>query len=280
MAIVGIRDSIKAISPPWLTAFVGERLLYAFGVVLDVYLEQLNQGIHAGFPLSTETPTSLAIIGADRVIDRGFQEGDDAYALRLSQARDTWRRAGMPQTVLSQLLAYVTPSFPIVKMVSNNSIWDQIDGSGVWTKTYVAPKNWVWDDADVASILPAQWFRTWVIMYGSNGPWTGGENVWGTLGDTWGDGGGWGFAAYPSGPSPAQVIDLRRIVGKWKGQHDAVQWIIWTSDTLIGDALFDMSLPFGDAHLPDGNWGNWSKVVAGVQVASRNDNARYISGVI
>ncbi len=277
MTTNGIRDSIKLISPPWLTGLVGERLMYAIGTVIDTIIEQLNQGLHARMPLVTETPTSLALVGADRVIERGFQEADDSYALRLSQAWDTWRRAGMPQTVLSQLLAYVAPSFPIVKMVSNNSIWDKIDGSGVWTKTYVSPLNWVWDDADVASVLPSQWFRTWIIMYGSNGPWTGAEGVWGT--GTWGDGGAWGFAAAPSGPTPAQVSDWRRIAAKWKGQHDSVQWLIWTSDTLVGDAMFDETKAFGDGSLPDGKWGNWSKVVAGVQVASRSNNARYISGV-
>ncbi len=269
----GIRDSIKLISPEWLARGVGEKFLYSIATVIDILIDQLDQGILSRLALSTRTSSSLPLIAADRVIDRGFQETDASFALRLSQALDTWRRAGIPHNTLTQVLAYMTPDVPIVRMIGNDSVWDTW-AAGVWTKFYASPKNWVWDVPGVADVVPAQWFRSWVVIYGTGSPWTKAP-AWGAPGRQWGAGNAWGLSATPS-----QVSDVRRIVGRWKRQDNAVQWIMWTTDDAGGDAMFDPSAAFGSASLPDGKWANWSKVVAGVQVRARSANARYWNGVI
>ena len=50
MAKPGIRDMIKAISPPWLQSGVGEKLMYSMGLAVDALLEKMNQGMKLHLP--------------------------------------------------------------------------------------------------------------------------------------------------------------------------------------------------------------------------------------
>jgi hypothetical protein len=72
---------------------------------------------------------------------------------------------------------------------------------------------------------------------------------------------------------------IRSQVAKWKADGCSVPFIIIAFDP----TWFVPTLPPGSPLLPDGTWGNWSKVVlvGGVRtrVQARTETAIYITGV-
>ena len=94
---------------------------------------------------------------------------------------------------------------------------------------------------------------------------------WNVSPSTWGDGSKygegliWGFLDMTT----EQATTLRFIVNDWKPAGTRCVNIIVAFDP----SSFDPSAPE-----PDGNWGKWSKVVAGVRVPSRLSTARYLAG--
>lgn len=231
-----IREGILEIAPPWLRRFVGERLLFTFGVIFDAQLEHLRQGIKARMP-GVGTPTALPIIGDDRQIDRGPTESATSFAERLTRAFDSWRVAGNPHQLLEQLQVYFSPTKPRIRLVSNSGVWHEIDGTGTITKSKPNPINWVWD------AFTTRWWRGWVIVDAS-GTWT--IDRWGDPG-TWGDGGAWGSSMLTT---DAQAI--RNIVRKWKPANVYVPEVI----LVFNSSLFEAS----DASPPNPN-GNGDDMV-------------------
>jgi len=200
------RESIMEIAPPWLLGETGQGVQYAAGTVIDSLAEWNNEGIKAAFP-GIGTPDALALIGRDRVLDRGPTETDAHYASRLSKAFDTWATAGAAPTLLKQLLAWFNPATNTpIRVVSNAAVWHSINPvTEIVTKTVVGT-NWTWD-----GFAPVRWFRGWVILDSSAAPWL--PDLWGAPG-TWGDGGTWG-----SNATLTEVAQLQRIVRKWKPAH-------------------------------------------------------------
>jgi hypothetical protein len=268
----GIREYIAAISPTWLTGAVGDasavaaKVMYTLGLGQDLIVQKTQEGQQAHMP-TVGTPTALPYIGADRVIQRGFQETDDSYAIRLQKAFDTWSHAGSPESVIWSILGYVTPSAPAVTTVADYGVWDFVYAGAKSgdqpTHIFVTmPSNWNWDGV-------VNWWRAWVII--GTGVWVK-NDPWGTSGRKWGDKvGTWG-----SNASRDQVTSVQTLVKTWKAAHSYVPWIILSFD----DTWFSPWLPAGDPKLPDGLWGKWHKVVGGVAVASRTSNAVYWDGVI
>ncbi len=229
------RDSIAAVSPPWLTRTVGGGILYAFGLAMDGLAQWATEGIQAAFP-GVGTPDALGHIGNDRQIDRGPNESDDDYAARLSASFDTWRGAGNAFTILPELAAFFSPSTPTrVLLVSNNSVWHSLV-SGVVTKT-VGSANWLWD------LIPGRWWRGWVVIDSVGGPWA--PRVWGHAGDFWGDGQLWGLTA-----TFDEVTRVQRIVQKWKPANVFVYGIVINFNA----SHFDPAHAAGGGVNPDGTW--------------------------
>jgi len=272
MSALGIRDLVQAISPTWLAgiqgvaAGVGQRLLYDFGLMSDVVLEKLNQGVKARMPTECD-PSALALIGADRSIPQGPNEPDNSYRVRLRRSFETWQKAGSDQSVLIQLLGYLSPNTPQVTIVNDTSTWQtyRANADPASAPFTVKSNNWTWD----YRTQQKNWWQEWVIFYSATGPWTN-EGTWGD-GQLWGDGGTWGSTA-----TEQDVTAIRQqIVKLWKGAHASVQWIIVSFDT----TLFDPAQSAGGGVNPDNNFGHWSKLVSGVQVPARFDTAIYWDGV-
>lgn len=207
------RDSILEISPPFLLGDTGEKLQYSEGLVIDGIGQWMIEGVKASMP--GECPAeALGLTGRDMQIDRGPNETDDHYATRLQKAVDSHRVKGSGGELLRQLAAYFSPSVATpIRLVSNSAVWHEINLTTLAiTKTAVGT-NWNWD-----AFTSTRWFRGWVILDSTAGPWT--PTVWG--GGTWG-GGTWGSTA-----TVAEVAHIRGIIEKWKPAHVACLNIIVT----------------------------------------------------
>lgn len=214
------RDSILEISPPFLVEEGGtaEAIQYATGLMLDAHSQWATEGVKAAMP-GYGTPTALYLIGRDMQIDRGPNETDAHYIGRLQRAVDSHRVRGSGPELLKQLLAWFSPRTDVpLRIVSNSAVWHSINTTTeVVTKTVVGT-NWTWD-----TFTPTRWWRGWVIINSTIGPWAP-DGVWGDPGD-FGDGGTWGSTA-----TLGEVAQIRRIVDKWKPAHITCMNIIVTFD--------------------------------------------------
>jgi hypothetical protein len=269
----GIRDSIKNICPPWLQDGNAEKLMYACALPLDGYLENLNQGMRAKMP-GQGTPTALPLSGADKLIDRGPNESDAAYALRLSGAHDTWRAAGNAIAVLRSVQAYFAPSPPMIRAIGNNSIWDAFDAAGNWTK-YYAPNNWNWDG--LAGLKA--WWRGWVVIYPPSFAMRGTfDSVTQTYDQLEASG-----ATLDTTATVADVAGIRALVRKWKGAHnegvnDANEVITPMVIISTDPTLFSPTEPAGGGINPTGLFGSYYYSDAGTARPSRFLNCSYWEG--
>ncbi len=210
------RTSILEVSPPFLTEPGGtaEAVQFTEGEALDGLTDWMIEGVEAAMP-GIGTPDALHLIGIDMQIDRGPNETDDHYALRLQRAVDSHRIKGSPGELLRQLLAWFSPSTDTpIRLVSNSSVWHEIDPiTEVVTKTIVdSPANWTWDSNYT------RWWRGWVIIDSSTAPWV--IDLWGDPG-VWGDEGTWGSSA-----TTGEIASIRRIVGQWKPANIVARVIV------------------------------------------------------
>jgi hypothetical protein len=238
------RDSILAVSPPFLTEEGGtsEAIQYAEGTVMDGVAEWMIESVLASMP-GVGTPDALYLIGRDMQIDRGPNETDDHYAVRLQRAVDSHRVKGSGPELLKQLFSWFSPStLTPIRLVSNSATWHEINvTTEVVTKTVVGT-NWAWD-ANVATA--AGTLRGWVIIDMTAGPWT--PRLWGD-GRLWGSG-VWGA----SNATPAQVSSLRRIIDTWKPAHITCANIIITFTATIFERT-DASPPNPDGTSDTSAW--------------------------
>ena len=278
MSAFGLRDMIRAVSPPWLAGGIAEKLLYSFALVFDVQLDKANQAMVANIATRTKTADSLPLIGADKLIPRGLVEAAADYATRLKRAYDDWYYAGSPRAIINQILGFVSPALPRILFVNNASAWDYVPvntaigalPTHLPSAAAVAPTaNWNWDGA-LGSYTSAMFWRVWAIVDKTG--WVTATRTWGDAVATWGD------VRYSWGlDTPATTItSLRPIIGLWKSQHSWVRWII----VCVDSTEFIPTAAPGDGSLPDGNWGYWSKIVGNTRVASRSVKGRYCDGVI
>ena len=217
------RDSILAISPPYLTEPGGtaEGVQYSEGTVLDALADWAVFGVEASMP-GVGTPTALSLIGRDMQIDRGPNETDDHYATRLQRAIDSHRVKGSGPELLKQLAAWFSPSILTpIRLVSNAAVWHEINLTTLVVTKTVVGTNWNWD-----AFTAVRWWRGWLIIDSSVAPWT--RDLWGDPGN-WGDGGTWGSDA-----TLDHVNQIRRIVDRWKPMHiNAINVIVTFSATLF-----------------------------------------------
>lgn len=235
---MSFRDAIQRFTVPWLLERVGRRVLFATSILFDALQDRVRQGIRARMP-GEGTPTALPYLGSDRSIERGPTESSESYAARLRLALPTWQRAGTAPAMLEQLRAYFLPTPPPLRAVSNSATWHEIDPvTAVVTKTKVSPSNWVWD----AFAAVPRWWRGWVVIDSSAGPWT-----------TWqaGTGKKCGDPTLTCGSTatPQEVSAIRKLVTKWKPANVHALNIILTFDALD---LLPGNAPGVD--MPDGDW--------------------------
>jgi hypothetical protein len=242
-------------APRWLTEGEGEPLGYSLDLMKDAMAERLRLSLLARFP-SLTPDDALDAIGRDRRVPRGLNETRDKYVARLLRWLDDRKLAGTA-FALSERLTELLGPLPRIRIVNNNGKWHTRDVDGAHTD-YIG-NNWNWDGNVNA------WSRFWVIIY-PNG-------LWSPLG-SWGASGvaSWGAASSAWGCtiSKNEVSLMRAVIDDWKTEGTICQNIILAFDPVSFS-------PF--APEPDGNWGNWSKNVGGVQVPSRLATARYLDGV-
>ncbi len=237
------RDSILAVSPPFLVEEGGtaEAVQYAEGLAMDGLADWAIDAVLASMP-GFGTPEANYLIGRDMQIDRGPNETDAHYEARLQGAVDSHRVRGSGPELCRQLLAWFSPSTSTpIRIVSNRAVWHEIDTTTeVVTKT-VDGTNWTWD-----ALTPTNWWRGWVIVDSSAGPWNQ-DDKWGDAslwGGAWGGTGSWGSSA-----DPADIAAIQRIVDRWKPAHIFAVNIIVTFDA----DLFEVADASGPGDNPDGD---------------------------
>lgn len=282
---MGIRDFVKAISPPWLigpgtpsvplpaAAGVAERFLYALSLGGDYLAQKVEDAIKMRFP-GVGDPSALAQISDDRLIVRGFAESDVDYAARLRRWLTTWRYAGAARGVLEAVAGYigVRPRVQSILDGALQSVWDVLSENAEPNATpdtyHVTPENWNWDNIEYVG-------RRWLVLDGTNIS-TG--NLWVNANWFWGMG-TWGMANMSLGmTSNSQVFStIRSLVNSWRSAGTRYQWCVVNFDP----TWYDHTLPPGDPLLPDASWETWSKIDASsarpVRVESRHVNSRFFN---
>ncbi len=236
------RDSILAVSPPSHTEEGGtaEAIQYSVGTVLDGIGEWMIESVKASMP-GIGTTDALYLIGKDMQIDRGPTETDDHYIEELQGAVDSHRVRGSPVKLLRRLATWFSPSVATpIRLVSNNAVWHEINLTTLAVTKTVVGTNWTWDGYSAI-----RWWRGWVIIDASGGPWV--QDLWGDPGD-WGDGGTWGSDA-----TIGQVTQIRQWVDKWKPANIHAVNIIVTFDASLYQVA-DVSPPNPDGLSDTAAW--------------------------
>lgn len=263
-----IRDSIRALVPPWLAdrgatfANTGFKLLYSIGATIDGLTEWMVQGMQADMP-GIGTPTALPYLVRDRRIIRGREEADAAISDRLNRWLDAWRNAGHPHEICRQIRGYFGNAIK-VRTVDNSGNWHTIAADGTESRHHI-PGSWDWDGNSLT------WARLWVIIYAppSWAQWTAfyevDPDLWG--GDFTGEPYTWDQEL----PANVDVVaDVREIVRRWKPRHAFVPNIIVSYNALQFD-------PENPDTWPLGTWG--TPVVGSPPEPSRPADASFWEGV-
>jgi hypothetical protein len=257
--IITFRDSIRNITPRWLRAFWGYRYLYAIGVHLDALGDSVKFGVAARFPnvVPEVASEALPLTGRERGITRGFDETNEAYAIRLERWLDDHRTEANPYTLLRQLQGYLSPHLVPMRVVNNTGAWYSLAADG--TPSYHFGGNWNWDNTATS------WSRFWVIIYPpadlwvADGPWDGSRGLWVPDGTVWG-----------CNATVGQAAAVRGIIEQWRGPHSRCVNIIVAFDP----SKFDPAA--SSPPLPNGNWGGYWDAPS--QTASREKSATYWKG--
>lgn len=263
------REALVNDATPPLAEGEGRAILEVVGTMLDADVDLNRHGMAARLP-SYGTDDSLAAIGRDRQIVRGFAEDAETYGLRLTRWLEAHERAGSPWEIMRQLQAYLTPHEVRVRIVNHRGNWYTRDADGTQTATLGA-SNWNWD-SETYPPGPDPWSRFWVILYPPTELWAplpplDDPSLWGGALD---------LPGYTIGSTatPEQVASVRKIVGDWRDEKSQCVGIIVSFDA----ALFDPE----DAQPPnpDGWHGNASRVIAGVRTPTRSSDAIYWPGSV
>lgn len=242
--------------PKWLVddGADGELIGYSLGVMKDAFADRIRQGLIARLPERAPSD-ALPLMGRDRRVVRGRNESTASYAQRLLRWLDDRKTQGNAFAMMDRLAEYLGP-LPRIRIVDARGNWYTRDTDG--TRAYLLDQaNWNWDGID-----PDRWARFWVIIY-PNGLWTSTE-AWGDAGTEWGASPSWGSTA-----TIDDVASVRRIVKDWKRSGSRCVNIIIAFDA----NSFDPTAPE-----PDGTWGTWGTIDAGVMVPSRLSTAIYWDG--
>lgn len=264
------RDANDTNSPAYLLGPFGMRYRYSMSVLWDALADGMAFAVFARFP-STAPPDAFGYLSADRLMLQGFAESQASYEGRLVQWLDLWGFAGLPTGILLEELGYVLPVQPQIRTVDNHGQWNTYAAS---TTPLAAPPasmptppnlttaafNFRWDSVSWPTAYAELWSRLWLVLYSLSGsPWAAPSAVYGT-GHAYGDGTCWGWAG-----TNAQAAALTALARRWRAGHVKIPFVIVSYDS----TMFDPTLSFGSAKLPDGTWGFWSKVSSNQYVPSR-----------
>lgn len=237
--------------PPWMLGPQGIKWQAGLGDIKDKLLGSLRTAIKYRFPTYAKDDPSgqaLALIGADRLLDRAPGESDDDYAARLRMAWEAWQRAGTPLGLLLAIeVFYPTATFLLVQQAK----W----AYSLDPDTSLAPEDRLELDqlGDIRG-EPGWWFD-------NNAGLPPSEGFWSRFGLLFPDSAalpaGWGPIPTVSPPGPTtdpttdEVNQLIRLVQLWKPAKATCEWIkVVTAGNIWG---MPPSLQWGAAGL---NWGS------------------------
>jgi hypothetical protein len=264
-------DSILAIVPWYARTGVVGKVLYTIGLGIDQVVDAVQQGVEARIP-GRGDPSSLGYIAADRLMDRGRAESDLAFVSALVGAFSTLKGWGSSRTIALQILNYLSPQNPIIRVVGDSSIWDTVDASGAWSVFY-GTSNWNWDGyVSPSALSPSpKWWRLFVII--NQASFAQNAFTWDTHPfATWN---AWAAnSTWDTNATPSEVASVLALVRKWKAAHnegvnDAREVERPMVIVSFDPTLFDPAHPADGVHNPDGLFGRQYKSVAGVVTTSR-----------
>jgi len=263
VSLRGLRNALASFVPKWMQnrpgRNVGFRYLYVFAQLIDVMIEQVDQGVQASWP-GVGTPTALPLIGQSRGLGRGEAETDGHYATRLVRWLDTWAEAGSDAMLVTQIQNYLGNT-PTVRVIDRSGFWVSIAPDGTVSRATAA---WDWDSHSNPE-RAGWWSDLWIIVY---------PTEWAITGSTLSTlVGKWGTPDPGTGHATTRVAHdaILGLVATWKGAHTKVQAIVWSYDA----SLFDPASPSAPGN-PDGYWGFWGKDDgSGSRIPARNLTCRY-----
>jgi hypothetical protein len=269
----------------------------------------MRDALIARFP-SYAPLDALPLLAADRGIPSGSEEDPEVLRTRLILWLDALALSGLPIGLLLLLQAVLSPTYPLMRLVTQASLWYTLEEGAVGRMLALpgyeplpqAPyeEGALWPtDAPAASGVerlrfsglyersqasPPNWDwdslsvvtgtgyagSVWLVVFSLS------PTPWiqpdGMWGDpgVWGDGGAWGVDA-----TPAIGRLLQAVAKPFKTAKAWVRWIVISFD----GALFDPGEPSGGGVNPDGLFGHWSKIENRQYVRARFANARYGDGV-
>jgi hypothetical protein len=261
MTITTFRDAIRNVTPRWLRGFWGYRFLYSIGVHLDAIGDAVKFGVAARFPNVVEeiADETLPLTARERGITKGFDETNEAFAVRLARWLDDHRREANPYTLMRQLQGYLSPHLVPMRVVNNTGAWYSLAADG--TPSYHFGGNWNWDNQ------AGSWSRFWVIIYPPADLWVR-DGLWD------GHRGGWTSdgTVFGSTATIGQAAAVRNIIEAWRAPHSRCVNVIIAFDATKFDPS-DSSPP-----LPNGTWGNY--LDSSSSSANREKTASYWRGTI
>lgn len=261
------RQVVRWLGPGWLTKDqiadgngdlheCDSRVLWTIASLFDALTMRAKFGILARSPSPDMPPDAATALAQDWRVLRGFGESDAELIERLQRTPGHWQTWGLAWPMLEQLRGYIGSGVDTVSIVTGRGDFKTVFGDD--QRRIDRATDWNWD-GDTAS----KWSRFWVVIFSELGPYS----PEGTFGDgsLFGDGKTIGIDS-----TPAEIQQLRLLVAQWKHAGSVNDHVIVTFDDL---GFFPLS-----PTLPDGTWGDYSKLVGGVYVPARNTAARYIQG--
>lgn len=217
---------LAQMAPPWLRRTRGAQFLGAIGDVINDVVDATARGVLARFPGRIATATdSLAYSGRDRVIVRGPNETDDAYALRLTRWWEDHQHRGGPYAMMEQLRAYYTGVAIKIELIYNSGArWTMDNTGGLGT---ITADSISWNGGGD----PTKWAQAWMIFHvNSSGTVATNDDAISIL-------------AVPRQWNAAHVLPIR-IVMLWNGVRlwgypTGVKWgdpgLTWGSPEIVND---------------------------------------------
>jgi hypothetical protein len=141
------RHSFYKLVPSWLSSGDGEKVLYTLGRLTDGFVDRARRSLTARFP-TYSGPTGLAMLGDERGIVKGRNEGLDGYARRLRGWRGIrgHQVRGNPYAMLYQIWNYFGGMTVREMDAAGNVFTTARDG----TESVTHGGSWNWDsDAPV-----------------------------------------------------------------------------------------------------------------------------------
>lgn len=151
------RTAFYHLLPPRFTRDDGEKVHYSLSLMLDAFITKARAGLEARFP-SRAGQSAQALIGAGRLIQRGRDETNAAYAERLKRWRFPrgHRTRGSAFALLEQISAY----FGGIKCWTISRKLARHERTAAGVESYAYGYAWDWDGV---AMYPRR-SRFWVVL--------------------------------------------------------------------------------------------------------------------